>query len=91
MQLKFYLNKFLKVDNIENYTLKALKKLEDTYEEFKEKTNGVDPDFPGISFKTKGTKITVGSNVYQLFDSKPSSEGSYKKLEKMPPSINKKE
>ena len=36
MQLKFYLNKFLKVDNIEQYTLGALKELENTYEEFKQ-------------------------------------------------------
>ena len=76
MQLKFYLNKFLKVDNIENYTLGALKKLEDTYEEFKEKTDGIDPDFPGISFKTKGTKITVGTNVYALLGEDPNSYGN---------------
>ena len=41
MQLKFYLNKFLKVDNIENYTLGAIKKLEDYYDEFKEKSDGI--------------------------------------------------
>jgi hypothetical protein len=80
MQLKFYLNKFLKVDNIENYTLGALKILEDTYDEFKEKTDGLDPDFPGVTFKTKGTKLNVGSNVYSLLDSKPDSEGAYMKM-----------
>ena len=91
MQLKLYLNKFLKVDNIENYTLGALKKLEETYDEFKEKTEGIDPDFPEIKFKTKGTKLTVGSNVYSLLDAKPDSQGIIKKpiSEKLPPSINK--
>lgn len=92
MQLKLYLNKFLKVDNIENYTLNELKDLEDAYEDFKEKTEGIDPDFPGITFKTNGTKLNVGSNVYQLLDAKPSSEGaSVKRLEKLPPSTNKRE
>lgn len=93
MQLKFYLNKFLKVDNIEHYTLGALKKLEDTYEEFKQKTDGIDPDFPSITFKTKGTKITVGSNVYKLLDAIPDPNGvisSQPILEKLPPSIKPK-
>lgn len=88
MQLKFYLNKFLKVDNIENYTLGAIKKLEDYYDEFKEKSDGIDPDFPGISFKTKGTKLNVGTNVYSLLDAKPDPSGARKNiLEKLPPSV----
>ncbi len=92
MQLKFYLNKFLKVDNIENYTLGTLKKLEEVYDDFKEKTNGIDPDFPEISFKTKGTKLTVGSNVYDLMDTKPDPNGALKStLYKLPPSSNKRQ
>ena len=35
MDLKFYLNKFLKVDRIEDYTLNTLIKLKDNYEKFK--------------------------------------------------------
>ena len=46
MDLKFYLNKFIKVDNIEGYTLKALKELQTCYENYLEKTEGSDPDFP---------------------------------------------
>lgn len=60
MDLKFYLNKFVKVDNIEGYTLKALKSLQSCYESYLEKTDGSDPDFPMISFggkKGKGKKI----------------------------------
>lgn len=88
MQLKFYLNKFLKVDNIEQYTLGALKELENTYEEFKEKTEGIDPDFPGITFKTKGTKLNVGTNVYALLDAAPDPNGPVKaqpSIYKVPP------
>jgi hypothetical protein len=91
MQLKFYLNKFLKVDNIEQYTLEALKKLEDTYDEFKEKTEGLDPDFPSITFKTKGTKLTVGSNVYALLDSAPPGIMDKPIISKIPSSKSKRE
>lgn len=57
MSLKFYLNKFLKVDNIENYTLKALGELKTLYDNFLEASEGTDPDFPMINFKDKGKKI----------------------------------
>ncbi len=59
MDLKFYLNKFIKIDNIEGYTLSSLKAIEDNYAAFMEKTEGLDPDFPSIDFggKTKGQKI----------------------------------
>lgn len=67
MDLKFYLNKFLKVDNIENYTLNTLSKLREKYEKFLEKTEGLDPDFPNIDFsggkkgkKLKGRSMTLG-------------------------------
>lgn len=65
MDLKFYLNKFLKADNIEYYTLDSLYKLKQSYDQFIEKTNGSDPDFPLINFNTKGKKIK-GTNVYNL-------------------------
>jgi hypothetical protein len=60
MDLKFYLNKFVKIDNIEGYTLNSLKTLEENYSAFMEKTEGLDPDFPNIDFggkKNKGQKI----------------------------------
>jgi hypothetical protein len=57
MELKFYLNKFLKVDNIEYYGLGALFKLRDTYDKFIETSKGTDPDFPLIDFGDKGQTI----------------------------------
>ena len=66
MDLKFYLNKFLKVDNIEQYTLKELSELKKLYSDFIDKTEGLDPDFPGIKFDSKGTKISIGTNKSNL-------------------------
>lgn len=68
MELKFYLNKFLKVDNIEYYTLDTLIKLRKTYDVFLEGSEGIDPDFPGMSMgdQSKGKKIK-GTNFYSLF------------------------
>ena len=65
MDLKFYLNKFIKVDNIENYTLKALKELQVCYEDYLEKTEGSDPDFPMVTFggKDGGGKKVKGRNA----------------------------
>lgn len=74
MDLKFYLNKFLKVDNIEGYTLKSLMELKKVYEDFKEKTEGLDPDFPGISFGEKGTKISRGTNLQKFLEEDGSTE-----------------
>ena len=79
MQLKFYLNKFLKVDNIENYTLKSLMELEKVYEDFKDTTEGLDPDFPNINFNSKGKKVTVGENVYALMEANPDANINIKK------------
>lgn len=58
MGLKFYLNKYVKVDNIENYTLGALKILQGEYTKFLEESGGVDPDFPMFNFggNTGGNK-----------------------------------
>ena len=70
MELKFYLNKFLKVDNIEGYTLKALQELKKVYDKFTDKTEGFDPDFPMMSVggkKEKGKTIASGkNNIHQV-------------------------
>lgn len=50
MGLKLFLNKIVKVDNIENYTLRTLLKLREEYDRFVEKTGGIDPDFPTLNF-----------------------------------------
>lgn len=73
MDLKFYLNKFLKVDNIENYTLDTLDKLKETYSNFMEKSDGVDPDFPSLSFNgnkktSERIKVTSKNNKSRLED-----------------------
>ena len=73
MELKFYLNKFLKVDNIEGYTLATLDELRKAYDKFLDKS-GFDPDFPMLSLGNggengkKGETIKVGknNNVYNL-------------------------
>lgn len=59
MELKFHLNKFVKLDNIENYTLESLLAARKCYDSFMEKTEGFDPDFPECDFSggKKGTKI----------------------------------
>lgn len=57
MDLKFYLNKFLKVDNIENYTLKCIMELQKRYDIFLDHSEGVDPDFPLIDFGKNGKKV----------------------------------
>ena len=64
MDLKFYLNKFIKVDGIENYTLKSLRELQKRYEDYLEKTEGSDPDFPMMTFGGKaGGKKVKGRNA----------------------------
>lgn len=75
MDLKFYLNKLLKVDNIENYTLKDLNTLKKTYENFLERSDGHDPDFPTVGFgdKTKGEKVK-GINKAQISEDEDSNE-----------------
>jgi len=70
MDLKFYLNKFLKVDNIEEYTLATLYKLRKVYDDFLDKSEGLDPDFPTLTIgdhgENGGVKIK-GTNFYSLF------------------------
>jgi hypothetical protein len=66
MDLKFYLNKFLKADNIEHYTYKALLDLKKCYSDFLETSEGIDPDFPMSNFGgAKGTKVS-GTNIHRL-------------------------
>ena len=71
MGLKLYLNKFLKVDNIEYYTFSELMTLKKEYEKLMEESEGVDPDFPTYVFGSKGKKI-AGTNIHTL--SKPVTE-----------------
>ena len=77
MDLKFYLNKFIKVDNIEGYTLKAIRELQKCYENYLEKTEGSDPDFPMVTFggPNGGGKKIKGHNA-AAFDEDILAEGS---------------
>ncbi len=73
MDLKFYLNKLVKVDGIENYTLKTLQEIIKRYEKFLKDSDGYDPDFPMTTFggdkKGGGNKIEVqGRNVYENYN-----------------------
>lgn len=65
MGLKLYLNKFLKVDNIESYTLSELIALKKEYEKVLEESEGTDPDFPMFTFGNGGKKIS-GTNIHTL-------------------------
>ena len=76
MELKFYLNKFLKVDNIEGYTIGALEELRKSYDRFLEKS-GFDPDFPMMSIgdkKNKGKTIATGKNNLHQVNKKGGGE-----------------
>ena len=73
MDLKFYLNKFLKVDGIEHYSLDTILKLKKVYDDFVEKTEGIDPDFPMIDFGGKGQKIK-GKNKLQVLGGSGNNE-----------------
>lgn len=70
MDLKFYLNKFLKIDNIEQYTLNSLTEIKKCYETLLEKTEGQDPDFPMHNFgnakNSKGGIFKSSNNVSQI-------------------------
>ena len=73
MYLKLFLNKVVKVDNIENYSLDSLIKLQEEYENFLERSEGYDPDFPmtglgGNNKKGKKTMKVGGTNAFALFD-----------------------
>ena len=70
MDLKFYLNKIVKIDNIEHYSLSSLKQIKKLYDQFLETTGGFDPDYPMIDFsggKGKSTQtMRAGNNKYQI-------------------------
>lgn len=66
MDLKFFLNKFAKVDNIEKYTLGTIMELRKCYDDFMKSSNGVDPDFPMINFNEGGKETIKGKNKVQL-------------------------
>ena len=66
MALKFYLNKFLKVDNIEQYSLTQLVELKNTYQEFIDDSEGYDPDFPMTTFGDGKGKNVSGTNVHTI-------------------------
>ena len=73
MGLKLYLNKFLKVDNIESYTFTELITLKKEYDKVLENSEGVDPDFPMYVFGNGGKKIS-GTNVHTLTKHKEDEE-----------------
>ena len=76
MDLKFFLNKIMKTDNIEHYTIGTLFKLRDTYDQFMEKSGGYDPDFPMTGLTAGGNSSSdgkqnikiKGKNVYSEYD-----------------------
>lgn len=74
METKFYLNKIIKIDNIENYSLSALSEIRKCYDKFLEKSEGVDPDYPMMRFG-EGGKTIKGTNVYSLFEEDPEFKG----------------
>lgn len=78
MDLKFYLNKFLKVDRIEDYTLKTLVKLREVYEDFLQRSEGVDPDFPMLNFGQKGMQKLKGIKPENFVDPYDSGYQEYK-------------
>lgn len=71
MDLKFYLNKFLKVDNIEQYTMRYLLQLKKCYDDFIEKSQGQDPDFPMINFGDSSNTFKASNNYHQVVGSSP--------------------
>ena len=77
MELKLYLNKLLKVDNIEMYTLESLYELRDRYSKFIENFGGKDPDFPMMSFGDPDNTYKASNNVTRLDLNKDSNEENY--------------
>ena len=66
MDLKLYLNKFLKVDNIEMYTLESLYELKKCYNRFIDKFGGKDPDFPLMNFGDSENTYKASNNVTRI-------------------------
>ena len=79
MDLKFYLNKFVKADNIEGYTLGTLQKLRKTHDEFLDNSGGIDPDFPGLTLGDHGGGEKIkGTNAYSVFGGEENIPDDYK-------------
>jgi len=80
MDLKFYLNKFVKADNIEGYTLSTLNQLRKIHDEFLDSSEGIDPDFPGLTLGDHGggEKISKGTNAYSIFGGEENIPKDYK-------------
>lgn len=74
MELKLYLNKLLKVDNIEMYTLESLYELRDKYSKFIENFGGKDPDFPMMNFGDPENTYKSSNNITRLDLNKDSTE-----------------
>jgi hypothetical protein len=74
MELKLYLNKFLKVDNIEMYALESLYELRETYTKFIDNFGGKDPDFPMMNFGDPENTYKSTNNVTKLDLNKDSGE-----------------
>jgi hypothetical protein len=66
MAQKFYLNKILKIDNIEYYSLESLNQIKKSYDKFLEDSGGTDPDFPTLNLGAEGKRVK-GTNVYSIF------------------------
>jgi hypothetical protein len=65
----------MKVDSIEHYSISSLFKMKDVYEDFMEKTEGLDPDFPMIDFGNKGQTIKGKNKVQAIEETKGTIEG----------------
>ena len=65
MGLKLYLNKFLKIDNIEQYSYPELITIKNEYKKMLDESEGIDPDFPSYGFGGGGKKIG-GTNIHTL-------------------------
>ena len=76
MDLKLYLNKFLKVDNIEYYTLESLYSLRKCYDNFIEKSKGKDPDFPMMNFGDPENTYKAKNNITRLDIEQEESRGN---------------
>lgn len=54
-QLKFSLNKFAKIDNIDDYSLPFVNQMKELYDKYIKDSEGVDIDFPEFKFNITET------------------------------------
>lgn len=66
MKIKFNLNKYCKLDNIEKYSMDTIREMQKVYEEYLKDTDGVDIDFPGFKFNQNRDSVSKssGSKTY---------------------------